>query len=424
MNAPIALNKLNLWNIKSSPARASRPMACFGKSAMKIASFSLTALLLTLGLTLSSVSDARNGNESHGGGTERSKRPASAWFLQQNRVINACAIIDPKFQFSPQENGPQALLTKPEAEALIRAAFQKWVHYIDERGVFNHSWDKIAPRPSEKLRLVEKCEKNTDLRVYFGATDQRVEYVRRSYKDPYAMAGSYGQESFLWKKGLIWVAAQTAIEKNFVWTSRRLEAILIHEIGHAFGNGHVPGTIMAENFGDRLSDPYGAEKLTDIDQLLVLFQGSAKQTLRIENGIYESFDPIFLRLIGRKASEKASLTMEVRGDEGSFILADDQGTQTFSLSLKDALSCTNQGQYIFYREEEKGGFTYAASKACVQLGMLRDTEGSVAIPIIARKNAYVSRYEIATAEQGEKSENLQLFFYYNGRPWNSSSFEK
>lgn len=171
------------------------------------------------------------GGTDFGGGTETGTRTRFAHWFPQKRKIAVC--------LRRAENFAVKL---PELEAQVQSAFQTWNQYLWNNDPELH---ELSVEP-----FLVPCSKATDVEFLFGVEDDRVRNSKRRYHDPFGMATAEKG------KGIIWLAPQgTPTSPGPNWTrTGYLGAILLHEVGHLFGNEHVEGTIMAADLGESLEE--------------------------------------------------------------------------------------------------------------------------------------------------------------------------
>lgn len=418
-----------------------RPRVCFSPSMRKLATLALTALTLACGLTLFGGGDAeaREGNESHGGGTEQIPSTGTAWFLGRDKVIQTCVAVSPGFRMRTSKDGLDRSLSQGEAEALVRDAFSKWDVYLRERGLqapdaWGHNGQSPgSPEPfpgyATKLAFQSACGTTTDLRVYFGGNDPLVARVKRNYRNPYGVAGTIDDgESRFWQKGLIWLAEPGTVDGYTPqWAPKNLSAVLTHEVGHAYGNSHVPGTVMREDQGARWAVGSLSELpdyIDRIDQERVLYRGTETHRLvtRADAAFQYRLGFSFERLMGRKPVGRIVETLEVskpkksRWESGALTLADDMGTKTFSIQYRSPLSCSTVGNGVFWTpsrnsEGRISGSFGTSSVTCMMVGTLKSQEGAE-FPIAVSQDGDW-RYDIRLTDVEDMRKN-SLFLW---SPW-------
>lgn len=171
----------------------------------------------------------------------------TAWFLSANRSITIC--IDASATFP----------NRKELKNHIAAAYEKWVDYVDSKiacGVMSKN-----DRQASKLSFKERCDGSEDLKFYFGTSAPEVEQYKAKLSNPLAFAQkTQAMVTDFWSKGFVWFAESATYPNDagtaptvIDWSApNELEGMLIHEIGHIFGNPHHSGTIMREDIAIKL----------------------------------------------------------------------------------------------------------------------------------------------------------------------------
>jgi hypothetical protein len=144
-------------------------------------------------------------------------------------------------------------LSDAEVTTAIQSAYKVWADYMAAKtGDVNHTGDIDLPT---SVRLNSSCNGNEDLTFYFGVTNSAVTQALRDYVDPIAIAHRKSYSTYTWDSGFIWVADSQNAQRlmNSDWSkSDLLMGVLVHEIGHVLGCGHVAGTLMRAGILDFL----------------------------------------------------------------------------------------------------------------------------------------------------------------------------
>ncbi len=143
-----------------------------------------------------------------------------AWFADENRTIRWCCATTRDSRLSCE----------------FKSALENWRKYFEQK--FPSQTSAKIPRLSFKEKKVD-CDGTEDLKVAIGTEDAEIASIKAKYIDPlgFAHLKSYEPKS-RWGKGLIWISATGSEIDRY--------RILMHEIGHMLGCGHVEGTVMAE----------------------------------------------------------------------------------------------------------------------------------------------------------------------------------
>jgi hypothetical protein len=175
----------------------------------------------------------------------------SAWFFDGSRKIRYCMTIAPSF-------GTDA----GRAQNAIKSAFATWEKYLVAKDRIGLK-QKPGFRFATELVYLPSCDGTEDLSFKFGILDAESTSHLKDLRTPVALAvrTAYDPKT-RWGKGFVWLASQGSLgestspktELGTVQTkplpdwkgSNSVEGIILHEVGHIFGNEHIPGTIMQE----------------------------------------------------------------------------------------------------------------------------------------------------------------------------------
>lgn len=194
--------------------------------------------LLALCFALAVAARASEGTEGHGGDI-LSSTESTRWFQNDERTISVCIEKDSSFKSHSLQD-----LTELVNEEMLR-----WKNYLEARN-FENFWHP-KQRITKGFQIEPSCQ-NADLKFYFGVSNPQIEQEKKHFESPMAFTkqvSASGDTMNWWSKGFVWVQSEDKIisEKPFSWNKNgydRLHTIVSHEIGHIYGNRHVPGTIM------------------------------------------------------------------------------------------------------------------------------------------------------------------------------------
>ncbi len=194
------------------------------------------------------------GTDVGSGGDNHAKDHLAAWFLGEDRPIAVCFEIGPEFGAD-----------KETVRKILESAFAQWGNYIKGHNLYP---EEKAPKLSTKLTLSDVCDGKQELAVYLGVENAVVKAAKGQFDNPTAFVQRthYDPATGL-GRGFIYVSPAGSVRANFPDWKRegRLEAMLLHEIGHIYGNDHVPGTIMAQGISELLAGNWAGEYLARID---------------------------------------------------------------------------------------------------------------------------------------------------------------
>jgi hypothetical protein len=212
----------------------------------------MNSLILIIFLSLS-ISTSFAGGVSGGGSDHLPDDYGAAWFLDgiPARTIKVCFMQD-------AEKFP---VNQAQVIESFKYAMNSWTNYIEDKKVNEEERDPEDDLDPVYLRIVTSYEilaqcGQEDLTIYLGYSNKEVEEIRAKLFDPYALAHKvFFDKEKGWGKGFIWLKGLE--NDQFLWDKNsllNLKGILIHELGHVFGNDHRDGTVMSGNFSEQLFD--------------------------------------------------------------------------------------------------------------------------------------------------------------------------
>ncbi len=196
------------------------------------------------GVTLSLVSSSLAGGESSAGADDY--RVQAAWFRSADpqAVVKGCFEIRKGFGVSASK-----------IETMILEAFRLWGEYPAEKKLVGPEAIWIAKR----LVLKARCRGGEDLAFYLGVDRPEIRKTKKRYRHPFGfveMTASDQPAQPLWGRGYVWIVEPFGFGRLNApdWSSSEgsLAALILHEVGHVFGNGHVDGTVMTPKIGQYL----------------------------------------------------------------------------------------------------------------------------------------------------------------------------
>lgn len=209
-------------------------------------------VILISTLLASPLALAKEGGDVSGGGAD-DYQILPAFFRSYNPgdTIEACMEVAPDFGIEPSQ-----------IAVMIQNAFKQWSAYIPA--------NKLNIVPSSRkivtsLSLHLGCAGSENLAFYMGIENELVGKYKSQFSHPFGFAqltqeGGIEYSGQLKAKGFIWIApngsidATKSIPKWGLDTREALAGLILHEIGHVFGNGHVDGTVMTEKIGKYLEE--------------------------------------------------------------------------------------------------------------------------------------------------------------------------
>jgi len=178
-----------------------------------------------------------------GNGTDLANdEQVAAWFLGIE-PIRYCLRWDPNFG-----------LSKGAAQKIIRDSFARWSRYLDKKKLNNA---KLHPNrggvlldPPLRMHAQQllSCDGTEELTFWLGTEDEIVRARRERYDRPVAFAERLTYDLDAARgTGFVWIASANSFTQgapDWKFDGSALGAIVMHELGHVAGSGHVDGTIM------------------------------------------------------------------------------------------------------------------------------------------------------------------------------------
>jgi|GEM_PF-2575408 len=326
------------------------------QAAMKFTGLpSLLCLAVSLTLIVSSA-HAKGGKD--GGGADYIQNNY-AWFVSSDSAkrIQTCIEVAPGFS-----------VPKDVIASSIQESFQKWgaAYRTAYKAAYYSDPGSNTPQIVTAVNLTFGCKGGEDLRFFFGATNRDIEARKVHYKVPFAFAETNqlpdpDGEPAKWTPGMIWIAPDKSVLPQSevpTWTAQAyhpFKQLLIHEIGHVMGVGHIDGTLMGMRLMNdlvertqrqphgRTGNEYGKRDL-EIEQYSILFVGENFQTDMIFP--QESETTGFKRLVGRAPVGKVKVTtrrLDKSGSRGAYYYP--RAPHDVKITLTDDLGITSVTLY-------------------------------------------------------------------------------
>jgi len=286
-------------------------------------------------------------------------KPIDAWFRtfeSEQRVIHTC-----------YDRAPTFGVDAPTLEKMITDAFKSWGDYIQIHRLLGPSRISIM----STLDLRSQCQGDEDLKFYFGTENPQVIEGEENFEHPYGFAEFTGNFDHgnqpLWGKGFVWILNLSDLpdelgrpgQRNWLTYQPSLAGLILHEVGHVFGNGHEDGTVMTVSIGqyiDADTKPAGYQTphsyvplYTTIDSQIELLECPSCHTVFPAAAVFNDMsDPIanpqgdwkttFQMLTGKVAVPPLSIQYERIGTSdgsGKITVADATGSYSFPVQGSD-----------------------------------------------------------------------------------------
>lgn len=328
------------------------------------------------------------GNSSGSGADRVELEKKSAWFLNKaghpSRAVRYCVIKSDDFGYE-----------KEKALSDIRQAFDLWKNYLISKHV---NYPGLNEPLNSDFQYVETCTLATDLTFYLGVIDSRIKPIHSNYETPVAFTYKeqydYGTH---WSRGFIWIASNQSYldpdhqgNKQYpYWNApSRFLSIVLHEVGHIFGNGHVNGTIMREDIWkfSTLDEVFvSSERFEPSFRLKIDHQ--KELLLRLTADMYDtspyiltysydsSFSKLFKRLTGKELVGKFSVDLDFRS---MYLTVRDELRETRLCLIKHSDHSQNEISKTFMRSWTIGNFSYMPHTMGIHYGLISNCQsGSI-----------------------------------------------
>lgn len=205
--------------------------------------FLLIAISILANISYAGSMKLLRGGIDGGGADHYNSSYGSAWFLKgEKEKIGICIKMKDGLSIS-----------QSQLEATIKDVYNQWDKYIEENSLYDVDTIK-AMKIETAIEMKRDC-KNSDLEIYFGVSNNQIDKLKQKFNEPTAFTHRYNYDTQKgWSRGVIWISdnfKDWAGEHGDIWNiGNNLYMILLHEIGHTFGNPHKPRTIMERDIVD------------------------------------------------------------------------------------------------------------------------------------------------------------------------------
>ena len=301
-------------------------------------------------------------------------------------------------------------------EGAIAWAFERWRRYLVKKELNDARYHPERVRqPGDPVLAMshepmERCDGSEDLKFYLGVEDERVKRYLPYYVNPigFAERESYDPATG-WGKGLVWVGRREG-----------LRPVLVHELGHVAGCGHVTDTVMDADLagliaGDRVSKLFNSSSID-------WWGKSYRELLLCETCGYEQpflgvLDPrLFERLSGIKGIS-GTVQLEEKADRTNEIVFSLHSPRRYGArftlgGITKVAELEGEGpvfRQIFLRDGKLAVLS-SRTKGVVYSGHVKTAQGEL-LPFLIKRNVAGSTYTIDHLT--ESGETLRLFRLYH-----------
>jgi len=353
-------------------------------------------------LSIAKGAPVAGGETNIGNGTEG--LPAdygSAWFLG-DKPIKYCIEVSETFGVSVAQIRQD-----------IEESFETWRTYIIKKDVKSLGGDALKITANSAFSV--SCNNTVDLKLYFGLQNEEVEKFKQQYINPLGFEQrTFYDSSVGWGKGFIWITATGSINPEDQYPDWRkpfrLRAILLHEIGHVLGNGHIQNTIMADDLSETLkySDYQSSKIFNRIDGRYELYMcsycGNRWSGLNNKQKHKEDFKKTFRLVMNREhvGIIKSLLIQDFNNeDQLRLFVWDDFGTEEFLIEMNSNISTFPVHSENVFKKSYRGTHYVRFASAWVRHARVTTISGDVYSLLIVR-NAWASQMSI-TLLDGDQS---------------------
>ncbi len=305
-----------------------------GLSKNRTECMAIAKYLITGFLVFSATSVVASEGGIHLGGVDKvtTSKNGSAWFLGA-QPIQACVHVADNFP-----------LSQFQIQKIIQNSFSKWREYLDQRiAVLNRQIPLTL-----SIEFQESCQSNTEFQIFAGVDNELIRKSAQFLSHPlgFVQRTQYDENAGR-SVGFMYVP------KHELWSDEsKLEAVVLHEIGHILGNVHVPGTVMREDLSLWLSEKeIPSQRLNTIDhecELLSSHELQVRSYVGIMNPKKTTEGHVFYELMGRMPKGQVLARLEWNSIPYSYVHRLNIGD---SISEKQFLISKDSFVYLSHSEK-------------------------------------------------------------------------
>lgn len=178
---------------------------------------------------------------SSGGGAGKHDNDGSDlawWYSLEDKPIKVCI-----------EVGDDSGISKEILGQLLVNSQETWRNYFRARArMFSDNFRGL----DHGMEILEECDGKESLTLYFGVENPAIQSAKAEFGSSYAFIKKTKMGHGLdFDAGFIWIEGLGKERRLFsdIQKQDMVAGLILHELGHAWGNEHVDGTIMDKDIG-------------------------------------------------------------------------------------------------------------------------------------------------------------------------------
>ncbi len=365
-------------------------------------------LLLFLSLIFSFVSWGKksgNGWVSSGGDNLPFNYGAS-WYNHNEGEILYCLNINSKYS-----------VKKTEIQKLISTSLETWKNYY-----LTHSGNKVLHNTSPNFIWKEDptCKKDVKVQFYFDIENKITKTNKARYQNPYSFAAFNNDKNL----GYFWFSdLKNKPTESGEYSDKALHALIMHELGHAFGVPHIPGTIMREDITKSLVSPILKTEVDHWAKLIYTLRFPFRVAGNIPENLNSNFlsSDIFYKFTGVKPVGKISAILSHQPIKPldpklqlRLVLQDDRGSYPVQFKNNFTLQIASFGTKVFVTyeklENQSEVLGHQVSQTYLYNAIVIDHEGQE-IPVVIDLNNNASALHPFTVRFLDKDKTKYFYLF-------------